>query len=837
MKPFNKIAVPNEDIVEGRLTMDVFAADLWQVVEGKAHRDYQDAKTFFKKTYLTKGLGDIIKMAKNRLDGKGGDAVIQLQTPFGGGKTHTLIALYHKAKEWGVKVFVFVGTALDPKDIRPWEELEKQLTGKVEKMKGDNSPGKAKLIELLSQNSPVLILMDEVLAYIIKASAIKVGKSDLASQTLVFIQELSEAVAVVGNACLVLTLPSSILEHYDANAEQAFQKLQKITGRVEKILTPVADDEIEYVIRARLFRGIDEKEADKIIDEFVEYARKEGILSKDELDSYRKRFQRSYPFKPEVIDVLYKRWGSFPKFQRTRGVLRLLSLVVHDSLYKGIPFIRLSDFNLSNDNIKVELVNYIGQEYNSVIANDIISPDSGAKKVDEEMGGSLRVHKLGTAVSTTIFMMSFSGRGERGCSIKEIKLSVATPEINSAVIDTVINNLKEKLFYLSDDGLYFTNQPNLNKIIIDREENISNDEISQEEKTIMTESIHKTPFKLYLYPKFPRDVPDTPELKFIVLNKEKPNNEILEKSGENPRVYRNTLIFLCIDENRREEFHSYLRKLLALRSIEKDTKLNLTEEQKKQVQNKLKDLEDGKLQKLRDYYRIIYLPIKDNFKQLDMGISTSFEKKSIIEEAYDYLKSYEEIVEKLSPKVILDKYLVKNDYVDVKKLYDTLLNTPGELRLSSKDVLINAIKEGVKEGLFGFGYLHDEKIDCKYIEEEPSINLTEGEIIIKPDLCKKETLPILTPPTPTQEEQPITKESITPPEDYYSTIKLWLKVPPDQISTIARILSFLKDKFHHREVEIIISLKEGKLKINEYEEKILQTLTQARIEIKEEKEE
>jgi len=380
MRAFTQIAIPHEDILEGRLTMDVFAADLWQVANGKAPLDYQDADLFFRKTYLTKGLKNIIEVAKSRLEGRSGDSVIQLQTPFGGGKTHTLIALYHKAKEWNARVVVFDGTALSPEEIKPWEELERQLSGKIEITKGNIAPGKEKLITLLSEHSPVLILMDEILEYITKAAGIKVGDSNLASQTFAFIQELTAAVATVGNALLVLTLPSSILEHYDENAERIFQRLQKITGRMEKIYTPVEDEEIEHVVRARLFSKIDEKEAKKVVDDFIEYAKNEGLLSDDEFANYREKFLRSYPFKPEVIEVLYKRWGSFPTFQRTRGVLRLLSLVVHDLLDKNIPFIRLGDFNLNNDEIRRELIKHIGQEWDSIIAQDITSKESGAKK-------------------------------------------------------------------------------------------------------------------------------------------------------------------------------------------------------------------------------------------------------------------------------------------------------------------------------------------------------------------------------------------------------------------------------------------------------------------------
>ncbi|HID71466.1 MAG TPA: ATP-binding protein, partial [Thermoplasmata archaeon] len=269
MKPFIQMAIPHKDIREGKLTMDVFAADLWQVVKGTAPPEYQDNDLFFSKTYPTKGLKNILDRARSRLEGKSGDAVIQLQTPFGGGKTHALIALYHKAKEWGADVVVLDGTALNPKSTKLWEEIERQLTGKIEITKGNIAPGKDNLIKLIPTNQPVLILMDEILEYATKAAGVKVGDSNLASQTLAFIQELTGTVATVGKALLVVTLPSSVLEHYDENAERLYQQIQKVTGRMEKIYTPVEENEIESVIRKRLFQSIDEKEVKKVVEEFV----------------------------------------------------------------------------------------------------------------------------------------------------------------------------------------------------------------------------------------------------------------------------------------------------------------------------------------------------------------------------------------------------------------------------------------------------------------------------------------------------------------------------------------------------------------------------------------
>jgi len=850
MKPFTQIAIPHEDILEGRLTMDVFAADLWQVANGKAPLDYQDADLFFKKTYLTKGLKNIIEIAKARLEGRSGDSVIQLQTPFGGGKTHTLIALYHKAKEWNAKVVVFDGTALNPKEVKPWEELERELTGKIEITKSNVSPGKEKLIKLLSENSPVLILMDEVLEYVTKAAGIKVGDSNLASQTFAFIQELTAAVATVGNALLVLTLPSSILEHYDENAERMFQQLQKITGRMEKIYTPVEDEEIEHVVRARLFSKIDEKEAKKVVNDFVEYAKNEGLLSGDDIANYRDKFLRSYPFKPEVIDVLYKRWGSFPTFQRTRGVLRLLSLVVHDLLDKNMPFIRLGDFNLNNDEIRRELIKHIGQEWDSIIAQDITSKGSGARKVDDSLGSSYKPYRLGTIVSTAIFMMSFSGRGEKGSSVREIKLSTVYPEFSSTVIDTVISNLKEKLFYISDEGLFFTNQPNLNRMIIAREESISDDNIYEEERRVIKAHIFKLPkFRVYLHPKFPKDIPDTAELKLIILNKNKPDKEFLEKYSESPRVYRNTLIFLCMDESQKESFHSYLRKLLALKSIDGDKKLKLTEGQRKEVKNKLKNYEQREYEELRKLYRKLFLPAKDGYKEIDMGLPT-FGESSLDKEIYEYMRSQGEILEKIAPKVIKDKYLSEKDYIEIKKLYEAFLRTPGEIRLISKNAFIESIKEGVRNGLFGFGYISGEKIEFKYINKTPTVNLTDDEVIIKPELCIKD----IEKEERKKEKQTYTQEGLEETQEVkeieeekvetekfergkYSKISLKLKVPVGQFSTIARIVNYLKNKFNQCTIEITIHTGNGEIPETEYEDKVKEALIQSGIEIEKENKE
>ncbi len=739
MKAFTSVAIPHEDILEGKLTMDVFAADLWEVYKGRAPAEYQDADIFFKKTYLTAGLKNLLELMEKRVQGKGGDPVIQIQTPFGGGKTHALIALYHKAKELGVNVAVIDGAAIDPKEIRIWEEIEKQLTGKIEKLKGETSSGKEKIRELLSSAQPTLILMDEILEYTTKAAGVKIGDTTLASQVFAFIQELTGAVNTLEKSLLIITLPSSILEHYDENAEKLFQQLQKIVGRTEKIYTPVQEEEIYHVVRRRLFSQIDEKEAKKIIEEFLDYAEKERIFPEGiEKADHREKFLKSYPFQPEVIDVLYKRWGSFPTFRRTRGVLRLLSLVVYSLRKAKTPFIRLSDFDLRNEEIRRELIKHIGPEYDSVIAQDITSRDSGAKKVDKSLGSSYLPYSFGTKVATTIFLYSFSGGPEKGCTVNEIKMSSAELDVPSSIIAEATSKLEENLFYLQYDGkYYFTNQPNLNRILLTKMDGISDNILKEKEKELITENVRKRHFELFIWPQNSRDVPDSPNLKLVIMkeNHEK-CQEFLQNYGDKPRVHKNTLVFLCPMESEKNNFFDNLKKLIAWQLIEKDKSLSLTEEQKRTIRENIRKHGDYVKEAIRDFYRLVYLPSKDGLKEIDLGKATYGMDLTIDQQVYDRLKSEEEILEKVAPLVIMEKYLADKDYVETRKIMDTLLNTPGETRISSLDSLKNGIRDGVSQGLFGLGYIEGEKPVCKYFREDYTPDIIEGEIIIKKELCE-----------------------------------------------------------------------------------------------------
>ncbi len=871
MKPFRSVAIPHRDILEGRLTMDVFAADLWEVYRGRAPEDYRDPEIFFRKTYLTAGLKNLLSVASKRLRGEGGDPVIQIQTPFGGGKTHSLIALYHAFTSpdsvrpyfkgaMKANVVVIVGTAISPKEEGGriegtlWEEIERQLEGRVEEMTHPISPGKEALRELLEKHQPLLILMDEVLEYVAKAAGIKrgyselrIGDTNLAAQTIAFMQELTETVKSLDRTLLVVTLPSSVVEYPDEErAQELLLKLQKVAGRIERVYSPVSGDEIYDVIRRRLFSEVDDEGAREVVNEFVDYYEKEGLLvSKAE---YREKMLRTYPFHPETIDVLHKRWGSLPTFQRTRGVLRILSLVVHRLKDSSAPLIRPCDFDLAFDELAEELLKHIGREYESVLRADVTAWDSNSRKVDETLGSAYKGLGLATKVATAIFLYSFSG-GERGATLGELKLACADVNIPTSVITEVVEKLSGSLYYLwKEEGRYvFKSQPNLNKLLVSKMAEIEEPELMEEARSLVTKYAGSA-LATYVWPGAPRDVPDGEELKLVIMQRYDLDllKRILEEYGDNPRVNKNTLFFLAPLESERYGFESWLRRKIAWRRISEDRSLNLTDAQREEIDSNIKAMSGEERDELRKLYRVVIVPAKE-LKEVSLGIPTFGDRRPLSLEVFEKLKEEGEIVERLSPVLITERYMRDRDYLELVQLYRALLSTPGEPRIR-RDKFIASIREAVRRGNFGFGYLEDSRVRCTVIESTPEISLREGEVIVRKELCEEkkrtgegkaegELGPAGPVGGPIGARPPVggTREGPTPEGPFITSVSLSLRIPRGRFSDFYRgVLGVLEDSFEETEVVISLKAKGGRISRSRYEDTVRETLTQIGAEILEE---
>lgn len=849
MKAFHTIAVPHRDILQGKLTMDTFAADLWEAFHNRGVAEYRDAALFFQKTYPTEGLSNLLQIIEKRLIGKGGDPVIQIQTPFGGGKTHSLIALMHKAKEWGANRVVIVGTNLSPKETL-WGIMEKQLTGKEEKLTEPVAPGKEKIKSLLSQYQPAVILIDELLEYVVKAGGVKVGDSTLAAQTLAFMQELTESVATLEKVCLVVTLPASLIEHYDEKAEKFLIQLQKVSGRIEKIYTPVNEHEIARVIRRRLFSDLKEEEARQVVNKFVQYAQEENILPAGiEPIEYRDRFFDSYPFMPEVIDVLYHRWGSFPSFQRTRGVLRILSLVIYSLKSSNLPYISLADFDLANQEIRQELIKHIGNEYNSILAQDIISADSGSKKIDISLGESYHGLNLATRAATTIFMYSFSGGPERGATLTEIKRCATTLSNSAAVVSDAIEQLKSKLFYtqFQNDKYFFSNTPNLNRIIHNKMENISTDELIASEKELIKNQIDGKRFKVLIWEENSANIPDSEDLKLVILREEKEDVilQIIRNKGNTPRVYCNTIFFLCPVTHEYEGFINSLRRYLAYENLLLDQTIALTERQKKETKDNSQKEKNTAIDLLFRAYQCLLIPSREKYEKDYLGIPAYGDKAKLDERVYEKLKN-NKILENISPLVINQKYIARNTYVMTKNLLEMFYKTPGEIRLASKEVLKKAIMEGVDRGDFGLGDVIDGNIVCKFYKKQSEVTFSDTEAIIAKNICeeqiekeikdaKRENFvaePEGSIPYREHKEESDEKSIIQSPYPIKNTLRLNLyDIPKGKLSDIMRMISGLQSKFN--KISLTINASDGGISEQDFENSILETIRQLGIKYKE----
>ena len=869
LKSWWEVTTPHKDIREGQMNEAIFAADLGDVVNGKAPLEYQDPIIFFQKTYPTEGLKNLLENVHLRLSEGKGDSVIQLQTPFGGGKTHALLMLYHVIKNRdklehldfvsklpkikNARVVVFVGTQADPlKGRTPWGEIAYQL-GVYDKVKEHDekrrSPGKEIISEILGED-PVLILIDELVEYAVKAK-------DFADQISVFSQELTDVVKSKNKCSLVCTLPSSA--PYGEAGERALNELQRIFGRVEKIYTPVEGVEIYEVIRKRLFEDIgDEKIRKKVAQSYFDMYQKLGgeVPSEVKEIEYRDRIEHAYPFHPELIDLLYEHWGSIPTFQRTRGVLRLLGEVVAD-LYKRkvvSPLIQSSLVNLENPAIRRELIKHIGNEYDSVISADIAGKNAKAPRIDKEIGSEYEKYGIASGIATCVFLYSFSGSERKEISLPRIRVALLREGIPYTIVGDAIAKLEEELWYFhSEKNQYaFRNRPNLNRVLVDKEETINEKTILEELKGII-QKIAGRSLEVYLWPESSSDIPDNKNLKLAILDPKFSYNqeygkklvsELFEKAGLAFRVYKNTLFIIATDENQYFNILKSMKRLMALKEIQNDRKIldTLTKESQDELKKKLKDVEDELPFKILTAYRYLVFFEERGLEWKDLGIPTVGTKLDISERVKNYLKDQEKILPKLTSKYIIEKAFAKNEEEkEFNSIYELFLKTPEMPILENENVLLEAIKEGVKAGIIGI-----KKGEEIYYQEDiiPTIDsiVLRGDIANKMKENKKTTVDKVKVEGTDIETQPKIE---APPKKETKSVKgltIKAKIPWDQLSSIiSGVIGPLKEKGKSNDQpEIIIEIKaesEEGYDRNTLDNKIKETLKQIGAEIIDWKEE
>jgi predicted AAA+ superfamily ATPase len=672
LRPWREIAEPHSDVREGKFQQAEFAADLSRVNAGTANPEYQNPVLFFQRTFITEGMRLLFNSVIKRLAGKGGDPVIQLQTAFGGGKTHTMLAVYHIAKgmavasdlqgvptildEAGVtelpkaRIAVLDGNKSSPnqpmviqgQSIRTlWGDLAWQLGGSdgyalvAAADASGTSPGKEVLASLLERYAPCIILIDELVAYVRQFNEGKVLTGGTFDSNLSFIQALTEALKAVPTAVLLASLPQSAIEAGSEHGKMALDALSHYFGRVQSLWKPVATEEAFEIVRRRLFNEINNKSAmADVCRLFAEYyiQNRDDFPQETQEGKYLRRLEQAYPIHPEVFDRLYEDWSSLDNFQRTRGVLKMMATVIHRLWKDGNndPLIMPGNFPLMDAETRNEMIYYLPQGWDPVIERDVDGERSETWEIENENTrlGSVQACRR---AARTIFLgsaPSTSNKVVRGIERQRVMLGVALPGQQVNIFKDALRRLGDKLHYLNvvNDRFWLDIRPNLRREMEERKRRfMDNDDIFPAIRNRIGSSLSLSTFGGIHIFTGSGDVPDDWTLRLVVLSpdagylKSGPSvaiewaTEILKKRGDHPRFKQNRLIFLSADYETVDRLKDYVRSHLAWESIIDDYKNNhivLDNLMASDAQARL-ELADKTVQRtLREVYKWLLTPVQ-----------------------------------------------------------------------------------------------------------------------------------------------------------------------------------------------------------------------------------
>ncbi len=651
--PWRDVIMPHPDVTTGKYQQAEFAADLDQVRRGIGSKEYTDPSEFYRRTFITSGMRALLRLALERLNGQGGEPVIELQTNFGGGKTHSMLALYHLCSgqslaslpgldevcsEVGISSIprasraVLVGTAFSPSKATTypdgtivntlWGELAYQLGGPQGYALIANSdqqrvaPGAQDLAALFTAHAPCLILVDEWVAYarnLVSNATLPAGTFD---SQVSFAQALTEAVKQVPNALLLISVPQSVNEIGGSDGEKAVDSLKNVVTRIAYQWRPATGNEGFEIVRRRLFEPITTKEAgaarDAVVRSFTDlYSQNPSEFPAETREAgYRDLLISAYPIHPELFKRLYDDWSTLDRFQRTRGVLRLLALTI-EGLWNGNSkdlLIMPSSIPLDDNDVKNELVRFLDNQWEPIISQDVDGPQSTPTRLDTENPNFGRVSACKrVARSLYIGTAPDADALRKGIGDQRVKLACVMPGEPIGVFGDALRRLGDRGRFIQQDGdrYWIDTRPNLNRTAEEHRESYlrQREELTAELNTrLAQEATKRGDFAgLHAAPIEHSAVPDEPATRLVLLAAQHTHRRSVEFSaarqwaaaclqsrGNSPRQFANTLIFLAPDESNLENlFHALADRRAWQHIIDNRLELNLTEAQKNQAIGKI----------------------------------------------------------------------------------------------------------------------------------------------------------------------------------------------------------------------------------------------------------
>jgi len=761
IKPWYKIITPREDLREGKpLDASEFAVHLDHVRDGRAPSVYQKPAEFFERTYLTKNLRELAVQTVRRLNGAKVEtsAVFNLATQFGGGKTHALTLLYHLAhggdeatgwqgvdsilRDAGVAsvpraaTAIFVGTEFDsfvgrggedgtPNRRTPWGEIAFQLGGAegfnlvAEHDKELTAPGGDVIERMLPVERPTLVLLDELMNYVSRTR-----KSGLASQLYNFLHNLSEVSRSRDNVVLAVSIPASELE-MTAEDQSDFERYKKLLDRLGKAIVMSAEAETSEIIRRRLFEwnGLP-NEALKTIEEYDVWfqANKHQLPSWFPVETARDTLKASYPFHPSLLSVFERKWQGLPRFQQTRGVLRLLALWVSKAYsegYKGAhkdPLISLGTAPLEDPLFRAAVFEQIGESrLEAAVTTDIAGKDHAhALRIDAEATAEVKKARLHRKVATVVFFESNGGQQRGEATLPEVRLAVAEPGLDIGNVEQCLEALSETCYFLSSERnrYRFSFQPNLNKLLADRRASVGAPAIEEKIRAEIQKVFSAgSGIERVYFPERSNQIPDRATLSLVVLAPEHGAAEPATKnliqsmtteSGSSSRTFKSALIWAVAED--RSPLAEEARKCLAWKDIEGDShELKLDEIERRQLTENVKRAERDLREAVWRTYKNVFLLAEDNsLRRIDLGLVHSSAAGSLVELILARLKQEDIVVEGVSPNFLSRYWPPALPEWSTKSVRDAFYASPKFPRLLKPDAVKETISRGLDGGVFAY---------------------------------------------------------------------------------------------------------------------------------------
>lgn len=873
LKPWREVITPHDDVLEGTFEEASFAADLTKVVLGVAPAEYQDPQTFFERTVITEGMSLLLQSVVKRLSGKGGDPVVQLQTAFGGGKTHTMMAVLHVAsgkvpakKMLGVpelldkakvkelvtaRVAVLDGNAMSPSHAREhgsvtantlWGELAWQLGGEdgyemvAASDKDATSPGKDVLSNLFDKYGPAVVLMDETLAYVRQLEPNTTYKGGSYNANLSFLQALTEAASRVPNAMVLASLPESDMEIGDSRAREVLGAVEKYFGRIEAVWKPVGTDEAFEIVRRRLFGPIqDEKVRDEVCRAFagVYTADAEKFPAEARDAAYLRRLKASYPIHPEIFGRFYEDWSTLPKFQRTRGVLRLMARLVHSLWREDNRDLLILPGSIPLDDLSVrnELVKYLPTGWDAIIDKDIDGNHAQPRLIDQStpaLGGIQACRRA----ARSIFLgsaPSVAAQTVRGIGIERVRLGCTQPGQSVSKYDDALRRLTDQLHYMysGNDRFWFDLRPNLRREMEDRMHRFDNrlnlypeieERLQKVVKTSVCPSVHVFPNA--------KDLPDKVDLRLVVLDPEETHKRrdpesravkaaaaILSKHGDKPREFQNRVLFLVPDGGATQTLREQVRRFLAWKSIVDDqNQLNLDKHHVKEAEKSRDEASARVDASIKETYKFLLAPMQD--PEADNGlVSVAWEDEALNLAGSSYDRAIEAatrerewVIKAWAPPhldAVLAKWFWKSDRptVSISKVWLDACKYLYLPRLLSEDVFLQTVRDGAAHKDW-FGYAAGEKdgeFEGLLFGASGGVYLNDAALLVRADAAgaahpKRQPAPPTKPPTGESDRAPpstrVEKSSRSPTlptlRRFHGTIDIDVPDPIGHFSTIVQ---------------------------------------------------